>query len=74
MKWISYDMDGRKKNWYPWFAWYPVFVTGKQWHGDKKRVWLEWVERKEDDYHGWFREIGSDEEYCYLKPTDVEGG
>lgn len=65
MKWWRIDKIKRRHlKWYRWFAWYPVCVCKLE-NGDKKYVWLKTVERKDDHFHGWIREIGSEKEYYY---------
>jgi len=42
----------RQEHWNLWYAWHPVFAEGMD--GNKKLIWLEWVERKEYlNYGGW---------------------
>jgi hypothetical protein len=42
------DKKAEKSQWKKFFAWYPVVLEK-----EKKRVWLEWVERKYDYHSDW---------------------
>ncbi len=75
MRWSRRNKDDYYEDWHRWFAWHPVCV-GRSVSGDKRMVWLVWVERKFDDClheSGWYRESGS-EIKCYFDYSAPEGG
>ena len=70
MEWV------KKKNkdlfWKNWFAWYPICVAQYE-NGDKKMVWLKFIERIDTLFTRKTREIGSDVSYT-IKFSDTQGG
>ncbi len=74
MRWVNGETWGaeihRRGQWHPWFAWHPVTVAVTT-EGNKIKVWLAWVERRQDLKPMWewlnsgsiwcpeYREIGA---------------
>ena len=75
MKWMTKNWARKQYGkWVKRFAWLPVCVADYD-NGDKKHVWLQWIEIKEDLVNGWTREIGSkDEHHYYLNNIPDFGG
>lgn len=45
MWWFKRNTAQEECRWHLWWAWYPVTMTVTP-DGDKRKVWLEWVQRR----------------------------
>lgn len=47
---MQWNIDFGNRDWYRWFAWYPVRLSYEENH---KAVWLEYIEKKKTNCQGY---------------------
>ena len=70
MKWLTTRTWEYRKQakecWHFWFAWYPITIQVHP-DGARKRLWLEWVKRKNTYWCSW-GDDGWNYEYMAITP------